>query len=133
MIDRKLFRDLTNLEFLWLNMNNLVEINDDTFSNLTNLKYLNLESNNITHISENALDSLVNLEKICLFDNPIIAQSWDYVLNLCNSKKCKVHLQQDCFPSLRSPIYVFYECPPTTYSTTTKAQSILSVLKNSVV
>jgi leucine-rich repeat protein SHOC2 len=72
---------LTNLQVLWLNNNQLLEINSIEY--LTNLKYLYL-SNNKLKIIPNSIKNLTNLQELYLNNNNIsvIPKSIKYLTNL---------------------------------------------------
>jgi Leucine-rich repeat (LRR) protein len=59
---------LTNLQRLWLNNNQLTEIN--SIGNLTNLKYLYLSNNKLTVIP-NSIKNLTNLRELYLNNNSL--------------------------------------------------------------
>lgn len=61
----------TNLEFLRLDLNQILQIIDETFKDLWKVKELNLSQNEISTISENAFISLTMLTNLDLSDNKL--------------------------------------------------------------
>ncbi|KAM0681470.1 hypothetical protein GINT2_000672 [Glugoides intestinalis] len=66
-----LFDDLTNLESLRLENNNIKELQPNIFNNLQKLESLNLSDNKLTELPSCVFDGLVNLKSLWLPNNNI--------------------------------------------------------------
>ncbi|KAM0680784.1 hypothetical protein GINT2_001058 [Glugoides intestinalis] len=66
-----LFDDLTNLESLSLQNNNIKELQPNLFNNLQKLEYLNLSKNKLTEFPEGFLSELGSLQELSLSGNEI--------------------------------------------------------------
>lgn len=69
-VERKDFAGLTNLENLYLEVNDIEFLPEDVFAELVNLKTLGLRDNNIKHFPSEILAGLKNIEVISTSGNP---------------------------------------------------------------
>lgn len=70
-IEKNSFNELKNVEKIFLDRNQIDELDDEIFSSNNLLKILKLENNNLKKISENLFQNLPELKEIFLQDNKI--------------------------------------------------------------
>ena len=68
-----MFDDLTNLELLYLNNNDLSELPDGVFEGVANLQYLRLYENDLSELPDSVFDGLSNLGTLHLARNALTA------------------------------------------------------------
>ena len=99
LIDINTFKDMYNLEKLYLDDNKIKQLGNGVFQDLINLRVLWLESNNIISIDRNIFINLNKLELVCLSNNPISSMFPNNVKPLCNDAKnpeCKIEITDKC-------------------------------------
>ena len=86
-LEQNTFEELISLENLILSSNHLTTIERHTFGGLKSLKNLHLNSNQLRTIELHAFDDLENLEVLNLKNNELASLDMDICLNLKNLKK----------------------------------------------
>ena len=97
------FAGLSDLEFLYLNLNNLSILPADVFDGLTGLKELYLYNNNLTALPEGIFDDLGRLEKLNLGYNSIATLRADAFDGL--SELRELHLEHNDLASLPDGLF----------------------------
>ena len=97
------FAGLSDLEFLYLNLNNLSILPADVFDGLTGLKELYLYNNNLTALPEGIFDDLGRLENLNLGYNSIATLRADAFDGL--SELRELHLEHNDLASLPDGLF----------------------------